>query len=222
MLKELKVDQATCIPAAASARPSRVLSAHTPHIDPVKGRHIEDLLPSASNLAIPGAKRRDNISLRPILLSTTIYSSGSVTYHSANIFSVSLYPTYDSFLENVRQEVRQNVRRLNQHPSGTLWAGNNEGEGYIESVRTALDNSSVYEAQYERLFDQVILQEVRQNTRSLSYIPSSTKTFVSATSPAVRAALAATALHRAATRFSHTSPTADRPWWSPWSPWRTR
>lgn len=93
---------------------------------------------------------------------------------SEAIFSVSLYPTYDSFLDNVRNELRENVRRLNHHPANALWAGNNEGEGYIESARSALANGSIYEAQYERLFDQVILEEVRANTRSLSYIPSST------------------------------------------------
>ncbi|CAO1622819.1 unnamed protein product [Sympodiomycopsis kandeliae] len=93
---------------------------------------------------------------------------------SEAIFSVSLYPTYEEFLNNVRVEVKENVRRLNHHPANALWAGNNEGEGYIESARSALANGSVYEAQYARLFDQVILEEVRRNTRSLSYIPSST------------------------------------------------
>lgn len=93
---------------------------------------------------------------------------------SEAIFSVSLYPTYDSFIDTVKVEVKENIRRLNHHPSNTLWAGNNEGEGYIESASQALANGSVYEAQYNELFDNVILQEVRANTRSLSYIPSST------------------------------------------------
>lgn len=93
---------------------------------------------------------------------------------SETIFSCSMYPTYDSFLANVRQEIKQNVRRLNHHPAITLWAGNNEGEGFMEATRAALANGSIYETQYNLLFNDVVLKEVRANTRGLTYIPSST------------------------------------------------
>jgi beta-mannosidase len=45
------------------------------------------------------------------------------------IFSDALYPINDFFLENVKPEVQQNVRRTNRHPSNAQWAAGNENEG---------------------------------------------------------------------------------------------
>ncbi len=44
------------------------------------------------------------------------------------MFACSMYPGDAAFLENVRQEAIENVRRLRNHPSLALWAGNNEIE----------------------------------------------------------------------------------------------
>ncbi|HMF41377.1 MAG TPA: glycoside hydrolase family 2 protein [Polyangia bacterium] len=44
------------------------------------------------------------------------------------MFACSMYPGDDPFVENVRQEAIENVRRLRNHPSLALWAGNNENE----------------------------------------------------------------------------------------------
>lgn len=93
---------------------------------------------------------------------------------SETIFAVSMYPTYDTFLANVREEVSHQVRRLNHHPSHALWAGNNENEDNMLRLRKSLSNSSVHEAQYELLYDQVIREEVLANTKSRTYVPSST------------------------------------------------
>jgi beta-mannosidase len=42
-------------------------------------------------------------------------------------FACTTYPAYDpAFLESVRQEARDNVRRLRHHPSIAVWCGNNE------------------------------------------------------------------------------------------------
>ncbi|KIW97477.1 uncharacterized protein Z519_01061 [Cladophialophora bantiana CBS 173.52] len=41
-------------------------------------------------------------------------------------FACASYPTYPSFLSQVEQEARFNVRRLRSHPSLAIWAGNNE------------------------------------------------------------------------------------------------
>lgn len=50
------------------------------------------------------------------------------------IFSCSIYPLNDpDFLENVRMEVEENVRRLRHRASLALWCGNNEmEEGWVE------------------------------------------------------------------------------------------
>jgi beta-mannosidase len=44
------------------------------------------------------------------------------------MFACSMYPGDDAFVENVRQEAIENIRRLRNHPSLALWAGNNENE----------------------------------------------------------------------------------------------
>jgi beta-mannosidase len=44
------------------------------------------------------------------------------------MFACSMYPGDAPFVENVRQEAIENVRRLRNHPSLALWAGNNEIE----------------------------------------------------------------------------------------------
>ncbi|KAI0388799.1 glycoside hydrolase family 2 protein [Xylariaceae sp. FL0594] len=41
-------------------------------------------------------------------------------------FACASYPTYESYLDSVEAEARQNVRRLRSHPSLIIWAGNNE------------------------------------------------------------------------------------------------
>ncbi|MES1205038.1 MAG: glycoside hydrolase family 2 protein, partial [Pseudomonadota bacterium] len=44
------------------------------------------------------------------------------------MFGCSMYPGDTAFVEDVRQEAIENVRRLRNHPSLALWAGNNEIE----------------------------------------------------------------------------------------------
>jgi beta-mannosidase len=44
------------------------------------------------------------------------------------MFACSMYPGHPAFVENVRHEAIENVRRLRNHPSLALWAGNNENE----------------------------------------------------------------------------------------------
>ncbi|KAJ6028005.1 hypothetical protein N7540_003581 [Penicillium herquei] len=91
-------------------------------------------------------------------------------------FSDAMYPVNETFLENVAAEVAYNVRRVNHHPSLALWAGGNE----IESLELPLiqeadpDNYSYWVGQYEQLFITLILPLVYENSRSISYMPSST------------------------------------------------
>lgn len=44
------------------------------------------------------------------------------------MFGCSLYPGDEAFLDNVRQEAIDNVKRLRNHPSIVIWVGNNEIE----------------------------------------------------------------------------------------------
>ena len=44
------------------------------------------------------------------------------------MFACAAYPEYPEFIENVSNEFRQNIKRLQNHPSLALWCGNNENE----------------------------------------------------------------------------------------------
>ena len=91
-------------------------------------------------------------------------------------FGDCLYPVDPAFLANVREEAVYNVRRLNHHPSLALWAGGNE----LESLELATINETYpdlfdrYQAEYERLFLDVLVPAVFGNSHSISYMPSST------------------------------------------------
>lgn len=79
------------------------------------------------------------------------------------------------FLANVREETEYNVRRVNRHPSLALWAGGNELEilEFVLAEQTDPGNDR-WRQEYEELFLGVMLPAVYGNTRSISYIPSST------------------------------------------------
>lgn len=47
------------------------------------------------------------------------------------MFACSMYPVSLWFLDSVSEEVRQQVRRIQHHPSVILWAGNNENEAAL-------------------------------------------------------------------------------------------
>ena len=67
------------------------------------------------------------------------------------IFSDTPYPLNDFLLETIEPEVRQNIRRINRHPSNAQWAGGNEIEGIVLNQNRSMANGSHY------------LDEVRMN-----------------------------------------------------------
>lgn len=91
-------------------------------------------------------------------------------------FSDALYPVDADFLENSRQEAVYQVRRINHHPSLALWAGGNELESLElqEVYENAPDEYDRYLHEYETLFINTLLPAVYGNSRSITYIPSST------------------------------------------------
>lgn len=91
-------------------------------------------------------------------------------------FGDALYPVDPEFLENVREEVNYQVRRINHHPSLAYWAGGNELENLELSLVRAVapDQLDRYTAEYEKLFLQTIVPVLFGNSRSISYSPSST------------------------------------------------
>jgi len=64
-------------------------------------------------------------------------------------FACGAYPFYDpEFLENVKREIRDNVRRIRHHASLALWSGNNENELFTmvwkKKEKIAQSNTSFY------------------------------------------------------------------------------
>ena len=91
-------------------------------------------------------------------------------------FGDALYPVAPSFLDNVRQEAHYQVRRINHRPSLAVWAGGNELEN-LELLlvnRTAPEQYERYRSEYETLFIGVLTPAVFGNSRSITYMPSST------------------------------------------------
>ncbi|KAH7130593.1 glycoside hydrolase superfamily [Dendryphion nanum] len=89
-------------------------------------------------------------------------------------FGDALYPVDKEFLDNVREEVRYQVRRVNHHPSLAFWAGGNELENLeLKYVKYTPDYDR-YVAEYETLFLDTIVPVLFGNSRSISYSPSST------------------------------------------------
>ncbi len=71
------------------------------------------------------------------------------------MFACSLYPAFDAaYMENVKAEARDNVRRLRHHASLALWCGNNELEqGLVAAEWTPTTMSW---ADYGLLFDHTL------------------------------------------------------------------
>ena len=91
-------------------------------------------------------------------------------------FGDDLYPVDQEFIDNVVEEATYNVRRVNHHPSLALWAGGNELESLELQlvVDVAPEELPRYMAEYEQLFLNTLLPIVYGNSKSISYIPSST------------------------------------------------
>jgi beta-mannosidase len=78
------------------------------------------------------------------------------------MFACSMYPGDEAFVENVRQEAIENVRRLRNHPSLALWAGNNENEsawrgwGWPQKFNLSRKAQDRIGADYRRMFHQLL------------------------------------------------------------------
>jgi len=89
------------------------------------------------------------------------------------MFACSMYPGNQEFLDNVRAEAEDNVRRLRNHPSIVIWSGNNEIEtawfnwGWKKSLPPSVWDD------YQKIFDGVLKEVCSTLDPSRLYWPSS-------------------------------------------------
>ncbi|EKM54884.1 glycoside hydrolase family 2 protein [Phanerochaete carnosa HHB-10118-sp] len=90
------------------------------------------------------------------------------------IFSDALYPINGFLLESIEPEVRQNVRRINKHPSNVQWAGGNEIEGIVIGINQTQANGTHYLDEFQFMFGEFLHDIVSQETNSVAYTDCST------------------------------------------------
>ncbi|KAF9069747.1 glycoside hydrolase family 2 protein [Rhodocollybia butyracea] len=90
------------------------------------------------------------------------------------LFSDALSPINPFLLESVEPEIRENVRRLNRHPSVAQWAGGNEIEGIVVSTNQSLPNGTIYLDQFVTLFQDLLHDLETSESRSVPYTDCST------------------------------------------------
>ncbi|WP_445719712.1 beta-mannosidase [Flavobacterium sp.] len=80
------------------------------------------------------------------------------------MFACSMYPGDEKFVQNVKQEVIDNVNRLQNHPSIALWCGNNENDegwhnwGWQKQFNYSKADSTQIWNDYKKVFHEMIPQ----------------------------------------------------------------
>lgn len=88
-------------------------------------------------------------------------------------FACSMYPAHREFLDNVRHEVRDQVRRLQHHACIVLWAGNNENEAALHSWPECQEQGEQLKLDYDRLYYDTIYDELLMEDPHRPFVPSS-------------------------------------------------
>ncbi len=96
------------------------------------------------------------------------------------MFACAMFPGDEAFLDNVRHEAIDNVKRLRNHPSIGLWCGNNEilaawkGWGWEQAERAKSEENAdkIWKA-YEDIFHKILPDVVKELDPQRSYWSSS-------------------------------------------------
>ncbi|SKB90178.1 beta-mannosidase [Soonwooa buanensis] len=94
-------------------------------------------------------------------------------------FAGSFYPSDERFQENVKNEVKSQVKRLQNHPSLALWCGNNEVDeaivnwGYQKQFKYSKADSLQVWRDYKTIFHEVIPKTLQEVSPNAIYWPSS-------------------------------------------------
>ncbi len=96
------------------------------------------------------------------------------------MFACAMFPGDEAFLENVKQEAIDNVKRLRNHPSVAMWCGNNEilaawkGWGWEKAERAKSEENAdkIWQA-YVDIFHKILPEVVKEYDPQRSYWGSS-------------------------------------------------
>lgn len=95
------------------------------------------------------------------------------------MFAGSLYPDDEAFKDNIKQEVRDNIKRLRQHPCLALWCGNNEIEvawnnwGWQKQYGYSPQDSTEIWQNYQSIFHELIPQQLSELDPQRNYTSTS-------------------------------------------------
>lgn len=93
------------------------------------------------------------------------------------MFANSMYPKDAAFMNNIQQEVRDNIKRLRNHPSIALWCGNNEIEvawgnwGWQKQYGYSSKDSAEIWNTYLSIFHEMIPQTLEKMDPTRPYVP---------------------------------------------------
>ncbi len=95
------------------------------------------------------------------------------------MFAGAMYPSDKNFIENVKQETIEQVKKFRGHPCLALWCGNNEiSEGWYnwdwqKQYKYSKKDSLKIWNDYKNIFQKIIPEIVKQNDPKTNYWPSS-------------------------------------------------
>lgn len=87
------------------------------------------------------------------------------------MFACAVYNLSESFEQNIRAEIIDNVRRLRHHASLGLWCGNNEMEQFVAQGEWV--SSPRQRADYIKMYEYIFPQILRQEDPATFYWPAS-------------------------------------------------
>ncbi|OGV70693.1 MAG: hypothetical protein A2283_11695 [Lentisphaerae bacterium RIFOXYA12_FULL_48_11] len=86
-------------------------------------------------------------------------------------FSCTTYPSFDdSFIENVKLEARDNLKRLRHHPSIAVWCGNNEIMFFRDKEWS---DKKMSESDYYKLFRDALGSQMKEFAPQVDYVTGS-------------------------------------------------
>lgn len=96
------------------------------------------------------------------------------------MFACAMFPGDEAFLNNIKQEATDNIKRLRNHPSIAMWCGNNEilaawfgwGWGKAEEAKSKENAAKIWKS-YTDIFHHILPDAVAANDPGRSYWASS-------------------------------------------------